>query len=222
RRTAREVLLAEELVQALLLARLELVPVDERDALGGERRLHVLGEHARVPRHEVVRALADRVQHLARREPGGRGDRDAGRHAALGAGDADHEELVQVRREDREEPDALQERLARVLSELEHPLVERQPAQLAVREPVVGERTEVELRAHLLDLRLLRDVLGDVRREIGVERAPGGRVGHGFMVAPVGERCVTRVTRTPAYAAVPRVVRAYWTWTARRVKPARS
>ncbi len=194
RREHREDLLAEELVQALLLARLELVPVDERDALRGERGLHVVGEHARVPRHEVVRALADRVEHLAGRQARRRGDRDARRHAALEARDAHHEELVQVGREDREEPDALQERLARVLRELEHALVECEPAQLAVGEPVVGQRTEVELRTHLPDLRLLRDVLGDVRGEVRVERALRGRVGHGFMVAPVGERCVTRVT----------------------------
>ncbi len=156
-------------MQALLLARLELVPVDERDALRGERRLHVVGEDARVAVHELVRALADRVEHLARRQARGGRDRDARRHAALEAGDADHEELVQVGREDREEPHPLQQRLARVLRELEHALVEREPAQLAVGEPVVGQRTEVELRTHRFDLRLLGDVLRDVRGEVRVE-----------------------------------------------------
>ena len=46
--------------------------------------------------------------------------------------DPDHEELIQVAREDRQEPDPLQQREGLVLGELEHPLVEPQPAFLAV------------------------------------------------------------------------------------------
>ena len=56
----------------------------------------------------------------------------SGVDAALEAGDAHHEELVEVRGEDREEVRALEDRAARVLGELEHALVEREPAELAV------------------------------------------------------------------------------------------
>ena len=43
------------------------------------------------------------------------------------AGDADHEELVDVAGEDRAELHALEQRDVRVLGELEHALVELQP-----------------------------------------------------------------------------------------------
>ena len=72
-------------------------------------------------------------------------DRDARGDAALEAGHADHEELVEVRGEDRQEPHPLEQREVGVLGQLEHPLVERQPGQLAVQEPVVGQRLELEL-----------------------------------------------------------------------------
>ena len=54
--------------------------------------------------------------------------------ACLQAGDADHEELVEVRRRDGGELDALEQRHRRVGGFLEHALVERQPRQLAVDE----------------------------------------------------------------------------------------
>ncbi len=53
----------------------------------------------------------------------------------LEAGDADLEELVEVRRADRQEPKPLEQRIRRVTRLFEHPLVEIQPAQLAVDEP---------------------------------------------------------------------------------------
>jgi hypothetical protein len=50
------------------------------------------------------------------------------------AGDADHEELVEVARVDGDELDALQPRLIRVKGLFEHPFVEAQPRDLAVDE----------------------------------------------------------------------------------------
>ena len=47
-------------------------------------------------------------------------------------GHPDHEELIQVAGEDRQEPDPFQQREGLVLGELQHPLVEPQPAFLAV------------------------------------------------------------------------------------------
>ena len=59
---------------------------------------------------------------------------------SLSAGDAHLEELVEVRRGDRAELGPLEQRDPRLGGELEHPLVEREPAQLAVEESLVGHR----------------------------------------------------------------------------------
>jgi hypothetical protein len=79
----------------------------------------------------------------------GRGRRSSApraRHdAALEAGDAHHEELVEVAGEDREEVRALEHRQRRIFGELQHPLVEREPAELAVHVAVVGELGVVDL-----------------------------------------------------------------------------
>jgi hypothetical protein len=48
------------------------------------------------------------------------------------ARDPDHEELVEVRAEDREELDALQQRVGRILRFFQHALLEFQQAELAV------------------------------------------------------------------------------------------
>ena len=62
--------------------------------------------------------------------------RQAGLAPALQAGDAHHVELVEVAGEDRQELDPLQQRLASVLGQRQHPGVEVQPGQLAVEEAV--------------------------------------------------------------------------------------
>ena len=66
------------------------------------------------------------------------------------AGHADAEELVEVRREDRAEPDALEERHSLVGGELEHPRVEVEPGELAVEE-AVGLPGELALRQGYFD-----------------------------------------------------------------------
>ena len=86
-----------------------------------------------------VRVVEDHFQLVDRAHAGRGGHRKARGDAALEAGDADHEELVEVRGEDREEADPLQQVQVRVLGELEHAGVEVQPAQFPVQEPVVGE-----------------------------------------------------------------------------------
>ena len=88
-------------------------------------------------------------------------DGEPGRDAALQARDADHEELVEVGGEDRQEVGALEDRDGVVLGELEHPLVERQPAQFAVEEPVGGQgRVVDELRIRLV---VVEQICGDRR-----------------------------------------------------------
>jgi len=61
---------------------------------------------------------------------------DALAHLALQAGDAGHEELVQVVGRDGEEAHPLQQGVALVRGLFQHPAVEGQPGQLAVDEPL--------------------------------------------------------------------------------------
>ncbi len=88
-----------------------------------------------MPGHELARAGPDQVEDLAGLEAGGGAGGDAGGDAALEAGDPDHEELVEVRGEDREEVRPFEEGGRGVLGEFEDALVEREPAALPVEEP---------------------------------------------------------------------------------------
>jgi hypothetical protein len=116
---------------ALLLG--EIAAVDEHDALLGElaaqcapARLLVGGERRRLG--------ADLLELLGRRQPVGAGQRHLGAHEALKAGDAHHEELVEVVGGDGEEAQLLEQRMVRVRRLLQHPAIEAQPRQLAVDE----------------------------------------------------------------------------------------
>ena len=134
RRQHRQHVLAEERAELNLLGRIHLAPGHEADARAGERG-HELGAHEVIERlHLRVRALADGGQLLRRREP-----RRVGGHLAVAdrmadQRDAHHEKLVEIRRDDRRELDALEQRVGRVCRFLEHALVERQPRELAVDE----------------------------------------------------------------------------------------
>ena len=119
----------------------------EEGALGG-CRVHsaARGRHppARAPararrsssdaaaRESSCSAGRHRVQGLGRRESIGTHRRCFSADHALQAGDADHEELVQVRAHDCEELHPLEQRDGRVEGLLEHALVELQPRELAV------------------------------------------------------------------------------------------
>ncbi len=89
-----------------------------------------------LPSDEVVRPPRDLDQLRERPHAVGRGilRLQAVVKLRLEPGDADLEELVEVRRRDRQEPEPLQERIRRVARLLEHTLVEVEPAQLAVDE----------------------------------------------------------------------------------------
>ncbi len=155
----------EEGEQARLLLLRQLAPAHQVDALVGQGRGDVLVVAGGVPGHELAGAGPDHLQHLAGLEAGGGAGGDAGGDAALEARDPDHEELVQVAGEDREEVGPLQQGRGRVLGEFEHPFVEREPAALPVQEAALGQLVAV------------RRVLVDV--EIGIEigfqiRARGG------------------------------------------------
>ena len=123
------------------LARGQVVPADEGDARLGERRHDVGREGACLLDHEAVTGLEAAGEHVLGVEPAGRGHGHAGGDAALEAGDAHHEELVEVAGEDRQEAHALEQGQRGVVGELEHPGVERDPRQLAVEEAVRGQLT---------------------------------------------------------------------------------
>jgi hypothetical protein len=70
---------------------------------------------------------------------------DAGDELILERGNADLEELVEVRGCDRAELGALQQRDTRLLRQLQHPVVEGQPAQFPVEKPFVDHGRGVGL-----------------------------------------------------------------------------
>ena len=75
------------------------------------------------------------------------------------AGHADHEELVEVVREDRGEARAFDDRQVLILCKLEDALVELQPAQLTVEETVIRQRFLACLKLALIVLIGLSDML---------------------------------------------------------------
>ena len=84
--------------------------------------------------HQPAGALVDGGQLLHRRQPvlalGG----DAGIGQALQAGDADHVELVEIARRDREKAQALEQRVLGIAGFLQYALIERQPGQFPIEE----------------------------------------------------------------------------------------
>jgi len=150
RREDREHLVLEERGELVALGLGCLVPAQDLDALGSQRRLDLVVEQRRLALHQLGALGVDALEDLARHRAAGRAYGDPRRDAPLEAGDAHHEELVEVAREDGEELGALEEREVRVLGQLEHALVEREPRQLAVEEAVVGQRRRLlGLRGHL-------------------------------------------------------------------------
>ena len=101
----------------------------------GERRQQLVTSQARRAR---PRARARARDHGAAAAAGVRPARSGSRRpsaiASSSAGHADHEELVEVRRGDRGELDALEQRRGGIGRLFEHALVEREPGQLAVDE----------------------------------------------------------------------------------------
>jgi hypothetical protein len=83
-----------------------------------------------------ARAAQDHLQQVAVHEPAGGAHRDSCIDAPLEPGDADQEELVEVRGVDGQELRALHGRERPVLGELRDSPVERQPGQLAIGETV--------------------------------------------------------------------------------------
>ena len=105
---------------ALSLAAVVISPDD--DPLLGEGRAELAAPQLRLRRVELDHAPAHLAERFWRRAAVGAADGQAGRDLIEEAGNANLEELVEVRREDPAELDALEERLIGVGSEREHPL----------------------------------------------------------------------------------------------------
>ena len=118
------------------LLRRELGRAQQSDALGGEQRLELVEEAPVLLVAEPARALRDSGQGLGRGEAVEPRARVVLAHAALEPGHAHHEELVEVRADDRKELDPLEQRYGRILGLFEDPAIELEPRQLAVDERV--------------------------------------------------------------------------------------
>ncbi len=214
-----EDVVGEEEVERVAVGLVELVPAHDGDALILESRPHVVLEDRGVLVHQLVREPGDPLDQLARLEAGRGPHGEAGGDPPLEAGDPDHEVLVEVAREDREEAGPLEERHVGVHRELHDPLVELQPGQLTLEvavggqvvlrlrtrprpdEPAVGPagrrspgghraREGADLRG-LAGLAVLRLPPGDLGMvvDIGSFEAPGA---HGTIVAPfLGDRVLS-------------------------------
>ena len=139
RREDGEDLLEEPLAERLVVLRDRGV-VHDLDPLLGERRADVERD-SRVVRDQLEHPLADRCE-LVLGGPAVRRQRGLARLDLLAqAGDPDLEELVEIAREDREELDPLEQRVALVARLVQHPRVEFQPGQLAIDVRERGLRT---------------------------------------------------------------------------------
>ena len=87
---------------------------------------------------QLARQVQGVLQHLPGQLHPGALDREARHHPAHQPGHPDHEELVQVGREDGEEAHPLEQRDRFVLGQLEHALVESEPALLPVQVALRG------------------------------------------------------------------------------------
>src|SRR5581483_2785316 len=109
------------------------------DPLGGERRLQLVAPERRLRGGQVERGGPDRVERLVRRPAVAAEHRGARGHLLLQARHADHEELVEDRRDDPAELDPLEERLLAVGGQLEHPADQVELRELAVQEGRRGD-----------------------------------------------------------------------------------
>ena len=124
-----------------------LVEVGDDDAVlregGAELPVPELG----LTSSQLEDACAELGEGLLGRQPVRRADEQARLDLVEQARDAHHEELVEVRRADRTETNALEQRLVGIGGEIEHAAVELQPRELPVEEPL-GLRARKVLDRH--------------------------------------------------------------------------
>ena len=127
--------LPEVLVQIGLLRRAELLRLEDVDALLGELREDLVDEESVLLVDQFVHPGRERGHYLPGTQAvGGPRRLDLRVDLSLDAGDADHEELVQVGAEYGQELHPFQQGNRRVERFLQHPRVELHPAQFPVEE----------------------------------------------------------------------------------------
>ena len=134
---------ALELVELLLV---QVVDSDDLDAVLGELWADLFLPELRLRRRQVEDPAPNRVQRLPGAEAVGRADREAGSLLIHQAGNAHHEELVEVRREEATHLHALEQRQRLVRGQFEQPRVVLDGRQLAVQQPLLGSR--LDFRRH--------------------------------------------------------------------------
>src|SRR5205085_9779900 len=123
-----------------------LFGVQQDDTFAGEERLELVTEAPVLFVHQLVDARGDRSHSLHRRQPVGPGGLVAGTDAALEPRHTHHEELVEVRAEDAQKFQALEQGHAWILCLLEHAAVELEPRQLSIDERVRVHRARFPLQ----------------------------------------------------------------------------
>ena len=106
----------------------------------GQLRPQRIGPAAGLLVEHLPRPRPHQPELLFGRQAIGRDVLAVGAHLLLQHRDANHEELVEVGADDGEKLDAFEERVAAIARLVEHPLVERQPAELAVEIERQGSR----------------------------------------------------------------------------------
>ncbi len=133
RREQRKDVGEEMLLQPAALRLFQLRTVDQGDAGGGEIRPQLQPALLLIAGEPPDR-LDDAHELLVGREAIGAAADDALAHLALEAGDAHHEEFVEVVGRDRQEAHPLEQRMVLVGGLFQHPAIEVQPGQFAVDE----------------------------------------------------------------------------------------
>ncbi len=134
RREHREDFRLEIRIQRGALVRRHLVDRHDPDAGGIELRDQDFVQALPTPLERLANALVNRLERRVRSQTIRSRDLDARRHLPPQGSQPDHVELVQVRAEDREEFQPLEQRSAIVFSLLQNAAVELQPRELAIQE----------------------------------------------------------------------------------------
>ncbi len=128
----RKNLLGEKRVQLRALLQAEVRKIQQADMAGLQRRNQILPEEIVRPADQAPNYAANRFQRLRRAAAIQAGLLDAVFDLLRQAGDAHHEELVDVRAEDRQEFHALQQRIAAIAGLLQHAPLELQMAEFPI------------------------------------------------------------------------------------------
>ena len=149
-------LAAERLGRELPVGLVEIALALDDDALFAEGGQHFAFERGILMQKQFIDVRRDLFKLRPWRHPVGPARTgDAGRDFLLQAADADHEEFVEVRGEDRQKLDALEQRHVRVAGLVEDAAVEFEPRQITVdveRRVVQIDRGRVASHAHSLAL----------------------------------------------------------------------